>query len=227
METYSIAQIARETKIPDSTLRYWRERFKDFLPSEGKGRATRYHKESIAVFATIRDLNEEGIPFDQIPDRLSQQFQRTYTIESEDGMPIGKKNELEKYKQGIVPMIESFIESQDRLTEAFENQTKVQERTLNVVEEQAKVLGSTTSLLKEIRSELNAVDENIKLKEKLDAAIDRTEKMKKQKEHLVTEIARPLSLKERLTGKREDNRNKIATKNNAKQKGNKKATAQA
>ena len=226
MKTYSIAQISRETKIPDSTLRYYARNFEDFVPVEnGEGKAKRYSEEAVTVLTTIKELFDQGLKGPEVSEQLSSQFTRTVKLEyDEDGEIHGEKgNQLAKYSGGIVPLLEQFIDSQDKLTKAFHEQTEVQKQTLNVVEKQADVLDNTTVLLKEIRNELTAVDENKKLKSKLDVAINRNEKMVKQREHLISEIDRPLSLKERLTGKRERNNNNSST---TKHQGNKKATAQ-
>ncbi|WP_029896384.1 MerR family transcriptional regulator [Desulfohalovibrio reitneri] len=56
----SIANIARELNIPESTLHYWKNRFAEYLPSVGRGRQKRFRPEALDVFRTISDMLKMG-----------------------------------------------------------------------------------------------------------------------------------------------------------------------
>ena len=71
MMLYSIADISKMTKIPESTLRHYRNQFIEFLPSTGKGRSRRYYEEAVPIFRRISELKSEGYTQEQVHLELS------------------------------------------------------------------------------------------------------------------------------------------------------------
>ncbi|MBJ7939533.1 MerR family transcriptional regulator, partial [Bacillus cereus] len=45
----TISQIAKELQIPESTARYYRDRFINYIPFVGKGRAKKYRPETVEI----------------------------------------------------------------------------------------------------------------------------------------------------------------------------------
>ncbi len=80
----SVAEIARELELPESTVHYWKNRFAQHLPSVGRGRQKRFRPEAIEVFATISRLLKEGHTARDVMDQLSQ----SYPLQA-DAMPEG------------------------------------------------------------------------------------------------------------------------------------------
>ena len=78
----SVAEIARELELPESTVHYWKNRFAQHLPSVGRGRQKRFRPEAIEVFATISRLLKEGHTARDVMDQLS----RSYPLQA-DAMP--------------------------------------------------------------------------------------------------------------------------------------------
>ena len=70
----SVAEIARELELPESTVHYWKNRFAQHLPSVGRGRQKRFKPEAIEVFSTISRLLKEGHTARDVMDQLSQEF---------------------------------------------------------------------------------------------------------------------------------------------------------
>ena len=56
MDLYSITEMARILKIPESTTRFYRDRHQDFLPHTGMGRKRRYKKEVLEALRYICKL---------------------------------------------------------------------------------------------------------------------------------------------------------------------------
>lgn len=48
MELMTMAEIAKQSGLPESTVRYYRERFAPYVPAVGEGRGRRYHPEALA-----------------------------------------------------------------------------------------------------------------------------------------------------------------------------------
>ena len=70
----SVAEIARELELPESTVHYWKNRFSQHLPSVGRGRQKRFRPEAVEVFATISRLLKEGHTARDVMDQLSQDY---------------------------------------------------------------------------------------------------------------------------------------------------------
>lgn len=81
----SVAEIARELELPESTVHYWKNRFAQHLPSVGRGRQKRFRPEAVEVFATISRLLKEGHTARDVMDRLAG----TYPLQA-DALPEGE-----------------------------------------------------------------------------------------------------------------------------------------
>lgn len=55
LATLTIAQIAQQLGLPESTVRYYRDHFSDYIPVIGEGRQRRYPAEAVEVFQVIAD----------------------------------------------------------------------------------------------------------------------------------------------------------------------------
>jgi len=70
----SVAEIARELDLPESTVHYWKNRFAQHLPSVGRGRQKRFKPEAVEIFANISRLLKEGHTARDVMDRLSRDY---------------------------------------------------------------------------------------------------------------------------------------------------------
>ena len=70
----SVAEIARELEIPESTLHYWKNRFAQYLPSVGKNRQKRFKPEAVAIFKQISDMLGAGHTSKDVMAALSQSY---------------------------------------------------------------------------------------------------------------------------------------------------------
>ncbi|WP_207262675.1 MerR family transcriptional regulator [Desulfovibrio sp. Huiquan2017] len=70
----SVADIARELDLPESTVHYWKNRFAQHLPSVGRGRQKRFKPEAVEIFSTISRLLKEGHTARDVMDQLSQDY---------------------------------------------------------------------------------------------------------------------------------------------------------
>jgi DNA-binding transcriptional MerR regulator len=73
----SVAAIARELNVPESTLHYWKNRFAQFLPSVGRGRQKRFRAEAMPVFRAIAELLALGHSTKDIRAQLAERFPMT------------------------------------------------------------------------------------------------------------------------------------------------------
>jgi DNA-binding transcriptional MerR regulator len=72
----TLAEIAGKLKVPESTIRSWRNKYVDFIPYVGSGRKRRYPESALKVFKRICELSAEGVTAINIAERLSTDFSR-------------------------------------------------------------------------------------------------------------------------------------------------------
>lgn len=77
MPTLTIAQIAEQLSLPESTVRYYRDHFSDYIPVIGSGRQRRYPAEAVEVFQTIAEiLRKDHGSATEVEEALSRLFPR-------------------------------------------------------------------------------------------------------------------------------------------------------
>jgi DNA-binding transcriptional MerR regulator len=70
----TISEVAKHIGIPDSTARYYRDRFSQYVPCVGEGRNRRYKPETVAVLRVVADGMKANHPVQQIESVLASQF---------------------------------------------------------------------------------------------------------------------------------------------------------
>lgn len=73
-DLYSIAQISRIIGIPESTCRYYRNHFSEYLPTTGKGRRKKYNSQAIDILRFIADHLRNGSSLTEVAELLKQKF---------------------------------------------------------------------------------------------------------------------------------------------------------
>jgi DNA-binding transcriptional MerR regulator len=182
--TFTIADIARENKIPESTLRFYRDAFPHYIKTTGIGRNRRYLPEGVKALTTVHQLFGEGLSRDQVEDRLEELFPRTITIESESQQDRNKQ--LAVLSQGLMPLLVEYTETQKRLAGAIEKQTSAFAELSNRFEENRKQERKRSEkLLRMLREQKSELD-----------------RQRRENDLLKRELHRPLSFWEIITGKR-------------------------
>ncbi len=80
MEFYNITKMAKILKIPESTARYYRDRYPEFILSIGSGRKKRYKKETLEVLRIICEMANNSKTAEEIKERLGQEFSRNIEV---------------------------------------------------------------------------------------------------------------------------------------------------
>ncbi len=73
----TIAEIARALSLPESTVRYYRDRFAGYVPSQGQGRSRRYEPAALDVLRSIADAMRSNVPQEEIEQRLAASYPLT------------------------------------------------------------------------------------------------------------------------------------------------------
>jgi DNA-binding transcriptional MerR regulator len=73
-ELLTIAEIARRLNLPESTVRYYRDRFADYVPVVGSGRGRRYPAEALEIIRFVADGLRANVPAEDIEIALAARF---------------------------------------------------------------------------------------------------------------------------------------------------------
>lgn len=84
----TISQIAKELQIPESTARYYRDRFINYIPFVGKGRAKKYRPETVEILRFIAEGFNRNLTAMEIEDGLSRMVARNVEVEEETATTI-------------------------------------------------------------------------------------------------------------------------------------------
>jgi len=133
MDLLTISEIAKRLNQPESTVRYWRNKFDDFIPSVGSGRKKRYRPEAIRVFSVIADLSAEELPSDDIAERLAADFPRSIDNRNDNGSNTTTMalytptSALQRLIEGQDLLIRAQAEQAARQTEMDDMKREIQE----------------------------------------------------------------------------------------------------
>lgn len=79
----TMAHIAKELKLAESTARFYRDRFENFIPSVGEGRKKRYKPETVDILRFIAEGFNRNLTATDIEDGLSRMFAMNIEVEQE------------------------------------------------------------------------------------------------------------------------------------------------
>lgn len=147
----TLPQIARLLNIPVSTVRYYKDRFSQFMPEWGEGRTKKYTPETIEVIKIISESMKDNLSDRQIQELLlSKGFEPIYEAEG------GEKEELEPAQstnffiphEDIVSLFEHYFGQQtevikqqhDLLQKQGESEEKMIQLLEVVVEQQQTII---------------------------------------------------------------------------------------
>ena len=123
-KTYTIADISRELGIAESTLRYWRDRYSDFIPVEGSGRKKRYKEEALSVFSKIAELTAESKTAEEVAEALNTEMTRIIEVPQDNSSNAAAKGlPVERLTQ----VLETMADQQQRI-EKLENKLEETEK---------------------------------------------------------------------------------------------------
>jgi DNA-binding transcriptional MerR regulator len=109
---YSIADIAKELNLPESTVRYYRDRFINYVPAVKKGGRKYYEQEALEALRIAAEGLRKGEPAATVEEQLSLYF--TQTIDTEETTIAAQQqrssNALTVYEAQICSLLEVIKE---------------------------------------------------------------------------------------------------------------------
>jgi DNA-binding transcriptional MerR regulator len=79
-DLYTIAEIAARLKLSESTIRYYRDKFIEYVPAIGEGKKRRYRTEAFEALRFIADSLRSGKTAEETQQGLNLKFQREIKI---------------------------------------------------------------------------------------------------------------------------------------------------
>ena len=110
--TYTIKRRGELLDIPESTVRYWRDRYSEFIPYSGTGRKRRYPEEALEVLRLICGYSERSVNADDIKEALSTKFTRFMEVDQEPQRrttATQQENSLLPAKADLLPVVHGMI----------------------------------------------------------------------------------------------------------------------
>jgi len=118
-DLYSIAELAKITGIPESTVRYYRNKYEEYFEYVGVGRKRRYKGSAADVLRTIAECSDRNLSKEQIKSRLDQDFAKY--IDIEESSNNYSSNNVATTRQQTNPLeivaksLERIADQQDRI----------------------------------------------------------------------------------------------------------------
>lgn len=145
---YSIQELSEQTKIPASTVRYYRDEYKEYFPStrpEG-ARYPVYEKECLEVLGVIREGLQEGLQKHEVIKKLNNKFTPIYDGNSDKAAKEHGGNQQTSNKQlatnesqspnvmQTLNQMATFNDNQVQLTEHYKKQAEQQRGVIENLE---------------------------------------------------------------------------------------------
>jgi len=138
---YTIAEIARRLRIPESTIRYYRDRFPEFVPSVGQGRNRRYPQEAQEALRAIAEAMRSGVPEDIVRDMLRERF--PVCVDTQQDTAVEQQQDATMLRAWIEDAVkravsEALEERDRRMIEALEARQKALDEALAILRDRSQ-----------------------------------------------------------------------------------------
>ncbi|MFN7137963.1 MAG: MerR family transcriptional regulator [Limisphaerales bacterium] len=175
----TIAEIAKQLDIPESTARFYRDRFESFVPSVGEGRKKRYLPEAADVLRLIAEGFKRNATAAEIEEALSLEFPRTVEFRDEtavttaatqqqpDSLSSEQVNmllaQLTASMQTMAEQREEIAELRQWISDVEEGQNERQKQLEESAARRDEKLTETMTAILELRKEIAAIRESVPL----------------------------------------------------------------
>lgn len=158
MALLTLAEIARRLDIPASSVSYYRDKFKQYIPELGEGRHRRYTEESYEVLRFIADCMRSGLPADAVEAALQEKYGVIAEIQQED-MPATQQQESAlMFREMLWDAMHDLIEQQ---TNAIREQL-----TMEFQQTIEKSKRENERLLEELNKRNSSIEQRIEERDK-------------------------------------------------------------
>lgn len=140
---YTIKDLARELDVGESTVRFWRDRFSEFMPSVTQGKRKLYREEVLEALRFIKQESNRSKSAEQIRDELSRQ------------QPIDVEPEKSQRSAAAAQQWRSGEDGQELVPQVLEG---ILERVRDILQEQNRRMESVEAENRELRDRLARIE---------------------------------------------------------------------
>lgn len=142
----TLTQISRVTKIPESTLRRYRDRFNKFFETTGQGRNRLYKNDAVAIFLSVKKAFDRGLT----AELIERDLENTYTehVTEQEVTEAVELNTPHPALQGLMKILKDIAENQKKLVAHMED-SKKQAEQLKALQQESDTLKQTLGTIKE------------------------------------------------------------------------------
>ena len=163
----TIAEIAKQLDIPESTVRFYRDRFESFVPSIGEGRKKRYLPEAAEVLRFIAESFKRNDTATEIEDALSRTFPRTIEFQDETAVTTAatQQQQLSIPSEQLHILFTQFTAAMQTVADQKQEIGELRKQIADLQNEQthqlerSKRLDEAMSSILEVRKEIAAIRE--------------------------------------------------------------------
>ena len=142
----TIKEISDILKIPESTLRFYRDRFAEYIPVIGHGRKRRYPETAIEIFRIIAESYERNMTAEDIAERLSIDFARNIEVveTNHNNATVAQQFEFQQAIDLLARAISEVATTQHNIMEQMERMqeesARREQELMNRLEERDRLL---------------------------------------------------------------------------------------
>lgn len=136
-----MAQIAKQLNLAESTARFYRDRFEDYIPTVGEGRKKRYKPETIEVLRFIAEGFKRNLTAIDIEDGLSRMVARNIEVKEETAITIAatqqqSENEIKQYNLQLQIALEQISAAMQLIADQKEEITELRKHIADIEKKQ-------------------------------------------------------------------------------------------
>ena len=160
-ELLSIKEIARRLEVPESNVRYWRDRFEEYLPVKGQGRKRRYSAKALEIFQLIRDGFQENHSTEDIAQELARHYPRTMQVAATptERETLPEPEEGENHFNSFNTLVQSQAKTLEHLARSLNGTTQCDSRLNDLQRRQDMLHKAVASIWKHHKTHRQQVQE--------------------------------------------------------------------
>lgn len=153
----TIAECAKQAGLPESTARFYRDKFESYIPYVGKGRQRRYKLDTVEVLRLIAEGFNRNLTAMEIEEGLSRMFATSVEVEEETAIQTAATQQQSNYDQNIAVAMamvsEQIKQSMEQMAGMIESTIKTQQEMMNEQQREIAELRKVVSDLQNAESE--------------------------------------------------------------------------
>lgn len=143
MELLTLTEISKKLDIPESTVRFYRDKFPEFIPMVGEGRKKRYKPQALEIIKTIAELLRKNQTAEEVAERLRLDFPVNAggLVESQRNTAVVQQRGNEEYLNALLSiekLTALVVQLEDKNTKILTDYMELNSKYTNLLEQKAK-----------------------------------------------------------------------------------------